>query len=305
MEYCRGIVSVVVATFNQKKSFEKCICSLHNQRYSCLEVVLINNGEEDFLKNINSGFSLLKVINNKKNLFFSQSQNQGIKVSRGEFVLCLNDDVVLEDNFIDELVKIVSLNERIGMVSGKILRMDKITIDSAGLFLGKSRKPVERGFNQKDIGQYNKEGYIFGVSGAVAFYRRTMLEDIRDESGYFDERYGMFYEDLDLAWRASKKGWRGYYNPKAVAYHERGASAKTFFSGPWFLRKYSFVYLNDAIKIRLIKNRYLTIIKNDSFWGIIFNLPFILAYEIKLYICIVLFFPKLFKQICKGLLNRC
>jgi GT2 family glycosyltransferase len=206
------------------------------------------------------------------------------------------------DNFIEELVKTVCLNDRIGMVSGKILRMDKITIDSTGLFLGKSRKPVERGFNQKDRGQYNKEGYIFGVSGAAAFYRRAMLEDIKDENGYFDQRYGMFYEDLDLAWRASKKGWRGYYTPKAIAYHKRGASAKASFPSPRFFKKYSFVYLNNALKIRLIKNRYLTIIKNDSFWGIIFNLPFILTYEIKLYIYIILFSPKLLGQILKSLL---
>jgi GT2 family glycosyltransferase len=305
MKYCKGLVSVVIVTFNQRECLKRCIFSLLSQGYSHLEIIIVNNGREGDLENLKLELSSLKVINNKENLFFTQAQNHGIKASSGEFILCLNDDVILEDNFIDELVKAIRLDERIGMISGKILRMDKVTIDSTGLFLGKSRKPVERGFNQKDIGQYNKEGDIFGVSGAAAFYRRAMLEDIKDENGYFDQRYEMFYEDLDLAWRANKKGWRGYYTPKAIAYHKRGASAKTFFPGPRFLKKYKFVYLNNNLKIRLIKNRYLTIIKNDSFWGIIFNLPFILAYEIKLYIYIILFSPKLFKQIFKGLLNRC
>ncbi len=305
MECCKGLVSVIIATFNQREYLKRCIDSLLNQNYPYLEIIIVNNGGKEDIENLGVKHSSLKVINNEENLFFSRAQNQGIRVSYGEFVLCLNDDVILENNFIEELVKTIGLDERIGMISGKILRLDKITIDSTGLFLGKSRKPVERGFNQEDDGRYNKEGYIFGVSGAAAFYRRAMLEDIKNGNGYFDERYGMFYEDLDLAWRANIRGWRAYYNPKAVAYHKRGASAKTFFPIPSFLKKYNFAYLNDELKLRLVKNRYMTIIKNDSFWGIIVNLPFILAYEIKLYVYIILFSPKLLGRILKGLPDLC
>lgn len=305
MKYCKGLVSVVIVSFNQRDCLKRCIYSLLNQSYPYLDIIIVNNGRKENLDDFGVDLSYLKVINNKENFFFSQAQNQGIQASRGEFVLSLNDDVVLEGDFIDELVKTIIPNKRIGMVSGKILRMDKITIDSTGLFLGKSRKPVERGFNEKDNGQYNKEGYIFGVSGAAAFYRRAMLEDIRDENGYFDERYGMFYEDLDLAWRANIRGWYAYYNPKAVAYHKRGSSAKTVSPGLRFLKKYNFAYLNDELKVKLVKNRYMTMIKNDSPWGIIVNLPFILAYEIKLYVYIILFSPKLLGRILKGLPDLC
>lgn len=145
------------------------------------------------------------MINNRENLFFSQAQNQGIKASCSEFILCLNDDVILEKNFVEELVKAIGLDTRIGMVSGKILRMDKITVDSTGLFLGRSRKPVEGGFNQRDNGQYNKEEYIFGACVAAAFYRRKMLEEIREATGYFDERFFFLVEDIDFVLEGTKE----------------------------------------------------------------------------------------------------
>ena len=299
MDYRKGLVSAVIVTFNQRKCLERCVRSLLRQSYPYLEIIIINNGRDAYLDSLRVEFSSVKVINNKENLFYSGAQNQGIKVSTGEFLLCLNDDVVLEGDFIKEALKGFDIDHKVGMVSGKILRMDKITIDSTGLFLGKSRKPVERGFNQKDRGQYNKEGYIFGVSGAAAFYRRTMLEDTKDENGYFDQRYGMFYEDLDLAWRANKKGWRAYYTPEAVAYHKRGESAKVVIPKIKLLKKYNFACLNDELKIMLIKNRYRTIIKNDSFLKVMLNLPFILAYEIELYLYITLFSPRLLLQILK------
>lgn len=299
MDYRKGLVSAVIVTFNQKKCLERCVRSLLRQNHPYLEIIIANNGGEEYLGNLGIEFSSAKVINNKENLFYSGAQNQGIKVSTGEFLLCLNDDVVLEGDFIKEALKGFDIDHKVGMVSGKVLRADKITLDSTGLFLGKSRKPVERGFNQKDYGQYNKEGYILGVGGAVAFYRRSMLEEVKDEDGYFDERFGMFYEDLDLAWRANKKGWRAYYTPEAVAYHKRGESVKATVPRSRLLKRYTFAYLNDELKIMLIKNRYRTIIKNDSFLGIIINLPFILAYEIKLYLYIISFFPKLLLQILK------
>ena len=163
------MVSVIIVTTNNLSGMDNCIRSLKNQSFKDFDtIVVVNNSQYDIINNFRKGLPEATFIVNKGNLLFCRAYNQGIRQSKGECVLCLNDDVVLEDNFIEELVKAVNIDKRIGMASGKILRMDKITIDSAGLFLGKSRKPMERGFNQKDNGQYNKEGYIFGCCGAAA-----------------------------------------------------------------------------------------------------------------------------------------
>ena len=91
-----------------------------------------------------------------------------------------------------------------------------------------------------------------------------MLEDCAiSENEYFDNDYNMFYEDLDLSWRADNRGWKAYYNPKAVGLHARGATAKErkpFFE---FLQPYNFAWLKSSLKSDVIKNRYMTIIKND------------------------------------------
>lgn len=117
-------------------------------------------------------------------------------------------------------------DERIGIVSGKILRQDTKTIDSTGLFLSIERIARERGYGVYDRGQFDKEGYVFGVNGAVAFYRRKMLDVIKQGIDYFDSEYRFFYEDLDLAWRAQNSWGRGFYIPRALAYHMRGGSLR-------------------------------------------------------------------------------
>ncbi|MFH1940447.1 MAG: glycosyltransferase, partial [bacterium] len=105
MDYRKGLVSAVIVTFNQRKCLERCVRSLLRQSYPYLEIIIINNGRDAYLDSLRVEFSSVKVINNKENLFYSGAQNQGIKVSTGEFLLCLNDDVVLEGDFIKEALK--------------------------------------------------------------------------------------------------------------------------------------------------------------------------------------------------------
>src|SRR3989338_6010416 len=104
--------------------------------------------------------------------------------------------------WIKDLLKMRSedffVNEKIGMVSGKLLRSDRRIIDSAGLFLSCWRTAKERGYGLKDRGQFEKEEYVFGVNGAAAFYRKKMLDEIKLGSEYFDSDFHIFYEDLDV-----------------------------------------------------------------------------------------------------------
>jgi GT2 family glycosyltransferase len=243
------------------------------------EVIVIDNASSDgSVETARESFPGIRLIRNVRNEFFARAQNQGIDVSRGDFILCLNSDCVLGRGYLREVLSAINLDPKIGMVSGKILRMDRETIDSAGLFLGRNRKPAERGYGKKDKAQYDSPGYIFGVSGACAFFRKSMLEDIKDEYGYFDETFGMYYEDLDLCWRANKKGWKAYYNPKALAYHARGGSALGRAKG----RGPNFLYLPYDLKKKYVENRYKCIRKNDTLKDYLLNLPFIIAYDIKI-----------------------
>jgi len=278
------MISVVIANFNRKELLQRCLDSVRGQDFQDIEIIVVDNGSSDGSVELVKAFEGVHLIQNTQNLLFCRAYNQGIVASNGRFILCLNNDVWLEQSYLSHVFSAIRQNETIGMVSGKILREDKKTIDSTGLFLGKDRKAVERGYNQKDRGQYDQPGYVFGVTGACAFFRRAFLVDVRDPYGYFDERFGAYYEDLDLCWRGQKKGWKAYYEPKAVAYHTRAATA----IGDKKRRGPNIFYLSDDLRQRYVRNRYLCMKKNDTLGSILINLPFILFYEIQQGLCLLL-----------------
>jgi GT2 family glycosyltransferase len=284
------MISVIIVNYNRKDLLKKCLDSVRGQSFQDIEIIVVDNASsDDSVEMVETYYPEVKLIWNTQNLLFCKAYNQGIDEARGDFILCLNNDAILDKDYLKEALFTVSMDTKIGMVSGKVLRMDKETIDSTGLFLGRNRKAIERGYGKKDRGQFEKPGYVFGTSGACAFFRRRMLLDTKDENGYFDERFGMYYEDLDLCWRAQKKGWKAYYTPKARAYHMRAGTA-VIYRGKDAL---NLPYLPDKLIIRYIINRYRCIKKNDSLCGILINLPFILWYEIKIWGYVVLVFLNL------------
>jgi len=278
------MVSIIIVNYNQKDLLKKCLDSARGQDFQDIEVIVVDNASSDgSAEMIGTYYPKVGLIRNTRNLLLCKAYNQGIKKSKGDFVLCLNNDVILDRGYLQEAISAAGLDGKIGMVSGKILRMDKETIDSTGLFPGRNRKAVERGYGKQDKGQFDKPGYIFGVSGAAAFFRRRMLEDIKDENGYFDERFEMYYEDLDLSWRAQKIGWKAYYAPRARAYHVRAATALGRAPGDAPI----FPDLPGELKKRYIRNRHLCIKKNDGLLGYLLNLPFIVLYDIKLFLYMI------------------
>jgi len=294
------MVSIIIAHFENKGNLEKCLKSVLAQDYSSKEIIIVNNSERDIDDYIVEDASEIKVINPGHNLFYSPAQNLGIKKSQGNLLMFLNDDVVLREDFISQLIEGFKESEDIGMVCGKILRMDKITVDTTGQFLGRDRRPIERGWQQKDEGQYNYFSYTFSPGGVAPLYRRDILEEIALDGEYFDEDFIIFYEDLDLAWRANKFGWRSFYVPSAIAYHYRGASTQCIKPRLKFLKKYYFSCMPKNLQYHLMKNRYLTILKNDSFKSILLNLPSILIYEVKLWIYVLLFRSEIVLSLIKN-----
>lgn len=290
----QNTVSAVIVTCGKNNYLEVCLDSLQEQSFSFAQVIVVDNScNADFRKKITTNYPEVEFYSNPQNLFYCRAQNLGIAKSSGDFLLCLNDDVILENNFIEVAVKGFYLDNRIGMVSGKILRYDKETVDSTGLFLSYWRTAKERGYSLKNKGQFEQAGYIFGVNGAVAFYRKAMLEDLKEGGAYFDEDFHFFYEDLDLAWRANRKGWKGYYLPAAIAYHARGGTAR---KKEGVGRPHGRRFLDDALHLELIKNRYLVIIKNETYSSFVWHLPGLLFYDLIIWCYILMLKPRLLKS---------
>jgi GT2 family glycosyltransferase len=225
------LVSIVIINWNNKDYLERCIESINNQTYSNKEIIFIDNdskdGSFDFFKE-KFGDKKYILVNNKENLGYSGAANQGIKLSNGEYIMIINPDIIMEEDFIEKLCLFVEEDSEIGALSGKLLKYDfkndkKLNIiDSAGIIIYKDRTCIDRGQNDEDLGQYNTTERVFGVCGAAPFYKRSALEKIKIENEYFDEDFFAYKEDIDLSWRLNKAGYKCVYYPKAIAYHGRG-----------------------------------------------------------------------------------
>jgi GT2 family glycosyltransferase len=284
---------VVVVTWNSAKHVCACIDSVKGQSYPEVVLVVVDNGSDDgSVDMVKEKYPGTILIENTSNAGYCGALNQGIRKEASQFVLCLNADVRLRRDYVERAVETLLALPECGMLSGKILRPDGKTLDSAGQFLGRERRPRERGYGRADRGQYERMELVFSVCGAAAFYRRKMLDQIAFDGQYFDESYFAFHEDLDVGWRAQLAGWRCVYEPRAVAFHERGGTASPE-RRSLLLRGRQFTRRPLGIKYHIVKNRYMTIAKNDILESALADALVILAFEILLWLAVVATSPAL------------
>lgn len=278
MNASRAPVAVVIVSWNAAQDLPVCLASLRGLERRPAEIVVVDNGSRDASVACVRSFPEVRLIEAGANLGFCRANNLGIAATRSPFVLVLNPDTRLHRRFLEELLPAFDDAPRVGIAAGKLLRFDGRTLDSAGQMLGRSRQPVDRGYGRPDRGQLDTDGPVFGACGAAALYRRDMLDAIADPGGeVFDERFFAFLEDLDLAWRAQRAGWRGAYRHRARGEHRRGATAGT----PAVRRRLLALWSRSPeVRFHLAKNRYLTILRNDTWGGYLANLPFVLARDV-------------------------
>jgi len=254
----KGLVSIGIVTWNSAKDLPACIESLREQSYPDVEYIIVDNGSRDnSLSMMQVQLPRARLIRNACNRGYCRAHNQAIAAARGEFYLALNPDVTLQPGFITTLVATLESHPESGSAVGKILlrhdnRSRNPRIDGAGLLIDRRRHQYLRGHRQVDRGQYDGPGEVFGADGAAPLHRRAMLEDVKVFGQYFDEQFFAYMEDVDLAWRARLLGWSCRYEPGAMAYHDRSFMPGRRVRMPKILRRIA------------IKNRYLTLIKNEA-----------------------------------------
>jgi GT2 family glycosyltransferase len=262
-----ALVSVTIITHDSEKSLVRCLDSVLAQDWPLLQVILVDNDSRDGTRSILSRYQdRIRVTLNAKNNGFAGGQNQAIRQSRGEWILALNPDVLLTPNFVSCLMEAANQDPAVGTVCGKLLRAlpdlqipTTAELDSTGMCFTPTFRHLDRGMHQPDSPQYSHAAYVFGATGAAAFYRRKMIEDIRVDGEFFDEDFFFSREDADVSWRAQLLGWKCLYTPRAVGYHVRRV-----FPGVRRL-------LPASINRHSVKNRFLMRIKNATPWLCIRN----------------------------------
>ena len=271
--------------------------------------------------------SLVKLIKLGRNLGTWPGQEELLKYSRGKYIVALSVDVILDENFVAEAVKVFEQDEKIGAVQGKIYKLnlsqletrnwklEANTIDTCGFRIFRSRRVINIGHGEIDHGQYDKEIFssaeagkdiartyfsqIFAVEGAVPVLRRQALEDCRLESQddkIIDPDFFWYGDDLDIGWRMRLFGWKEVLAPKVIAWHDR-QTTKSLASGSWR----EFIKIRKKIpmfKRRLDwRNTTLAIIKNDFAVNFLRHLPSIFWRQLRLWFYFILFEPRMILEI--------
>lgn len=224
------LVTVIVVNWNGIGTLQECLNSLLRQRYPSFEIIVVDNHSEDgsYEKGVALYGEKVIWIRNQKNDGFARGNNIGIRSSKGEYILLLNNDAWADPEWVGSLVEAASSERQVGMVASKIyLAEEKGVFDNTGHTLYPDGLSWGRGRLEKDIGQFDQINEVAFPSGCAALYKKEML----DEIGFFDERFFAYCEDTDLGLRARLYGWRCLYAPKAIVYHHfsRSTSAASAF----------------------------------------------------------------------------
>jgi GT2 family glycosyltransferase len=233
----RPRVLVSLVTHNESRDVERLVPSLFAQSFSDLAVSAVDNASEDGTRATLAAFEKvspvpLDVFPSRENLGYTGGHNLSIQkaVDRGiPWVLVLNTDVVLAPGFLATLLADAERPEhaRVAALTGKILRAEgpdltpTSVIDSVGIRMTPNGRHFDVGAGEPDDGHFDRPAEIFGVSGCAVLFRTAALADVRISTGFFDDDFFVYREDVDLAWRLRGRGWTARCVPGAVAWHRR------------------------------------------------------------------------------------
>ncbi|HOC97300.1 MAG TPA: glycosyltransferase family 2 protein [bacterium] len=260
------MISVIILNYNGKKWLEKCLDSLFNQTYKEFEIIFVdNNSSDDSVEFVNNRYgdrSNLKVIKSDKNLGFAGGNNLGIKYASGEYVLLLNNDTWVKENYLEEMMEGFLYKGNIGCIQSKILIMDRPDIlDVVGSYWTFCTALYYFGASKKDCEKYNEPIPFFANKGASMMLKREIIDKI----GYlFDNDFWCYYEDTDLCNMLWMLGYECWYWPYAVCYHANGGTSSMF--------------KNNYIQFHNFKNKLMSFIKNFDLTTLLYVVPIYLLF---------------------------
>ena len=318
-------LSIHLITYNSEKYLPFCLKSLNEQTFQDFSVLIIDNNSQDGSINFieqyladpkNKIFAdKAKFIKNSRDFGFAGAHNQAIQWTKSEYIFMMNPDVILDSDYIKILIDFLEKNSDTAAVAGAIYKWDltKVNqeslvktekIDSLGLKLFPSHKIIEL----TDMPNQNKPQEIFGVSGALPIYRRSALELVKmpifhpsfkfylnqkapELYEYFDNDFFCYKEDVDLAYRLRWAGYDSCLLSSTIAWHDRGLSADET-GGLLKLIKQRRLW-SAELRVYSWSNHLAFLIKNESLMNFVKDFPFILWFEFKKFIYLLIFEPNI------------
>jgi len=229
------LLSIIIVTWSSEEFIKNCLNSIFNTQGSIdLEVILIDNASVDGTVKIIKEFEPeVTLIPNRENLGYAKGNNQGIEVATGNYILLLNPDVVLKENTLKLVLDFMEEHEEIDGLGPQLLNPDGTIQPSCREFPDFSILlweftglnylfPKNRIFGRWRMGYFDFQSptEVDQPMGSFLLLRREILQKV----GMFDERFPIFFNDVDLCYRIKKSGGKLYFYPEAKAFHIKGGS---------------------------------------------------------------------------------
>lgn len=249
------LVSIVILNYNGLRDLKECFDSLYNLNYKNFELIFVDNKSQDnSVDFIRKNYPVVKIIELKKNYGFAKGNNFGAGKANGKYIILLNNDTLVDKNWLIELVKVAEQKSNIGIVGSKNYYYD----DRSEIFYAIGT--CDRFGNTQNIGRNKRDNLLFNtqikcffVCGAALMIKRELYEKIN----LFDPTYFIYYEDVDLCWRTILSGYDVVYVPKSFIYHKVGRVIKN----------------TDRKRFLLERNKLRTILKNYELKSLVKILP--------------------------------
>lgn len=258
-------ISIVILNKDGKDFTIQCLGSVFQSDYPDYEIIMVDNGSKDgSQKLIKKSFGQKKnflLIENPDNQGFAGGSNQGAEKATGDWLMFLNNDTIVEKNWLKNLMNEVLANNDVAAAGCKQrLLLKKDYLDAVGGYLDHFGWSEKKGYQEKDKKQYDKEEEVFYGHGSSLLVRRDVFWKI----GGFDKDYIAYYEEVDLCWRIWLAGYKIIFAPGSVIYHYGGGWQKKHPNS-------SFFYL-------MRRNHLITLLKNYSCKDLILRLPVVLVF---------------------------
>ncbi|MCK5608191.1 glycosyltransferase family 2 protein [Candidatus Pacearchaeota archaeon] len=245
-------VSIIVPNWNGGEKTMNCLESIFSMDYPTVEVIVIDNGSEDGSREkIKERFKKAAIIENSENLGCVKAINQGFKKARHEYILRLDNDVILDKQLLAELMKVMLKNKKIGVLIPKIYyKSNPRMLDDLGfsinLFTGKTDSTR---IDKIDSGQFEKQSNVEMVPGSVLLTKKEVIE----KAGMVSADYFLFFEDADWCIRVRKAGYDVTYTPSTKAWHDCNKKEMNPFKVRHYLRsKIIFMRKNTSFVNRIV-----------------------------------------------------
>lgn len=280
-------LTINLVTWNGEKYIPALFGSLAKQTYKNWELVVIDNASadstvsliEDWVQKLGVPFKLVK---NSENLGFAVGHNLAFKEVKTEYFLIINQDLILEPDALEKMVKFMDAHLNAVAAGPRLMKWGFANnqkteiIDSLGLKIDRKRRVTE--IEMGEVYKNSKDDFsrVFGLSGAIVMFRTSAIAKL---NYFFDEFFGSYKEDVDLAYRINLNGGESFVTYDAVVYHDRtGVGVKNKSDVSVALNKNKQSHL---IKYNSYRNHLVVLYKNEFWQNLTLDFIWIFWYELK------------------------